>query len=252
MYYVKKRLEISASHQLHLSYESKCENLHGHNKTSTIYCRSIRQQRIWQGGFANRFHAATKSKCKNRKTTPPVMKKINEIFYSLQGEGFWSGTPIIFIRFSGCNLRCDFCDTEHYSHTEMSDAEIIDRIKTFPARRVCLTGGEPSLQIDRFFIDLLHSHGYIIHIETNGTHAIPDGIDWITVSPKTSRIALDRADELKIVFTGQDVDSWLHFDANHRYLQPCSCRNTPEVIQYILAHPEWSLSLQTHKYIDIP
>ena len=79
-----------------------------------------------------------------------------------------------------------------------------------------------------------------------------DGIDWITVSPKTSRIALDRADELKIVFTGQDVDSWLHFDANHRYLQPCSCRNTPEVIQYILAHPEWSLSLQTHKYIDIP
>ena len=122
------------------------------------------------------------------------MKKINEIFYSLQGEGFWSGTPIIFIRFSGCNLRCDFCDTEHYSHTEMSDAEIIDRIKTFPARRVCLTGGEPSLQIDRFFIDLLHSHGYIIHIETNGTHAIPDGIDWITVSPKTSRIALDRAD----------------------------------------------------------
>lgn len=173
------------------------------------------------------------------------MKKINEIFYSLQGEGFWSGTPIIFIRFSGCNLRCDFCDTEHYSHTEMSDAEIIDRIKTFPARRVCLTGGEPSLQIDRFFIDLLHSHGYIIHIETNGTHAIPDGIDWITVSPKTSRIALDRADELKIVFTGQDVDSWLHFDANHRYLQPCSCRNTPEVIQYILAHPEWSLSLQT-------
>lgn len=163
MYYVKKRLEISASHQLHLSYESKCENLHGHNwiitvycrakdlnrdgmvidfsviknaikensiiKTSTIYCRSIRQQRIWQGGFANRFHAATKSKCKNRKTTPPVMKKINEIFYSLQGEGFWSGTPIIFIRFSGCNLRCDFCDTEHYSHTEMSDAKIIDRIK---------------------------------------------------------------------------------------------------------------------------
>ena len=108
------------------------------------------------------------------------------------------------------------------------------------------------LKIDRFFIDLLHSHGYIIHIETNGTHAIPDGIDWITVSPKTSRIALDRADEVKIVFTGQDVDSWLHFDANHRYLQPCSCRNTPEVIQNILAHPEWSLSLQTHKYIYIP
>ena len=180
------------------------------------------------------------------------MKKINEIFYSLQGEGFWSGTPIIFIRFSGCNLRCDFCDTEQHSHTERSDAEIIDRIKTFPTRRVCLTGGEPALQIDRPFIDLLHNLGYIIHIETNGTHTLPESIDWITVSPKTSRIALDRADELKIVFTGQDVDSWLRFNAEHRYLQPCSCRNTQEVIQYILAHPEWSLSLQTHKYIDIP
>lgn len=92
------------------------------------------------------------------------MKRINEIFYSLQGEGFWTGTPIIFIRFSGCNLQCDFCDTRHHTYTEMSDEEIVAAIATYPARRVCLTGGEPSLQIDRAFIDLLHHHGYTIHI----------------------------------------------------------------------------------------
>lgn len=180
------------------------------------------------------------------------MKRINEIFYSLQGEGFWTGTPIIFIRFSGCNLQCDFCDTHHHSYTEMSDEAIVAAIAVYPARRVCLTGGEPSLQIDRTFIDLLHNHGYIIHIETNGTRSLPDGIDWVTVSPKTPTIALNRADELKIVYTGQEVTPWLGFDATHRYLQPCSCRNTAEVVKYILDHPEWSLSLQTHKYIDIP
>lgn len=72
------------------------------------------------------------------------------------------------------------------------------------------------------------------------------------MSPKTPTIELNRADELKIVYTGQEVTSWLGFDAAHRYLQPCSCRNTAEVVRYILDHPEWSLSLQTHKYIDIP
>ena len=119
------------------------------------------------------------------------MKKINEIFYSLQGEGFWSGTPIIFIRFSGCNLRCDFCDTEHYSHTEMSDAEIIDRIKTFPARRVCLTGGEPSLQIDRFFIDvaqhLFGNTGKASFGITHGCRAVPVDRTVVTL-PVNERI----------------------------------------------------------------
>ena len=180
------------------------------------------------------------------------MRRINEIFYSLQGEGFWSGTPIIFIRFSGCNLQCDFCDTAHHTYAEMSDEAIIETIKKFPARRVCLTGGEPSLQIDSDLIDLLHRNGYLIHIETNGTRALPAGIDWITLSPKTPTVALDHADELKIVFTGEAVEPWLAFDTTHRYLQPCSCRNTAEVVQYILDHPVWSLSLQTHKYIDIP
>ncbi len=179
------------------------------------------------------------------------MKKINEIFYSLQGEGFWSGTPMIFIRFSGCNLQCDFCDTKHETFTEMTDSEILTQINTFPCKRVCLTGGEPSLQINDSLIGVLHQNGYIIHIETNGTHPLPQGIDWITLSPKNEQIVLKKANELKIVYQEQDVQQWLTFSAGYFFLQPCSCRNTEQTIQYILSHPQWRLSLQTHKYLNI-
>ena len=180
------------------------------------------------------------------------MKKINEIFYSLQGEGFHTGIPAVFVRFSGCNLSCAFCDTAHEEGVMMSDEQIAEAVASYPARMVVLTGGEPSLWIDESLLSLLRQAGKYICIETNGTRALPAGIDWITLSPKTPTVALDHADELKIVFTGEAVEPWLAFDATHRYLQPCSCRNTAEVVQYILNHPVWSLSLQTHKYIDIP
>ena len=183
------------------------------------------------------------------------MKKmrINEIFYSLQGEGFWTGTPIVFVRFAGCNLHCDFCDTQHEAFSEMTEADIVLAIKKFPTNRVCLTGGEPSLQITQTFVDSLHREGYIIHIETNGTRALPKGIDWITLSPKSANIALQKANELKIVYINNNVEPerWLSFDAAHFFLQPCSNRNTAEVIDYILAHPQWRLSLQTHKVLGI-
>ncbi|MDR1698458.1 MAG: 7-carboxy-7-deazaguanine synthase QueE, partial [Prevotellaceae bacterium] len=120
-----------------------------------------------------------------------------------------------------------------------------------PCKRICLTGGEPALQIDSTFIGLLHQNGYIIHIETNGTRPLPQGINWITVSPKDEQIILDKADELKIVYRAQDVQKWLAFNTAHFFLQPCSCQNTEETIQYILAHPQWRLSLQTHKYLNI-
>jgi len=180
-----------------------------------------------------------------------MKRKINEIFYSLQGEGFWTGTPIIFIRFSGCNLHCDFCDTQHDSFTEMTDSEILAQIAVFPCKRVCLTGGEASLQIDEKLIELLHENGYIIHIETNGTKPLPDGIDWVTLSPKSEQIALTKANELKIIFQAKNLQQWLSFNAEHFFLQPCSCRNTGETIRYILANPQWRLSLQTHKYLNI-
>ena len=177
--------------------------------------------------------------------------RINEIFYSIQGEGNWTGTPMVFIRFSGCNLQCDFCDTNHMPFQLMSIADILAEINMYSCRHVCLTGGEPGLQVTKELINALHRQGRIVHIETNGTKELPSGIDWVTVSPKMNEIILKKADEIKIVYQGQDVSGWEKFQAKHYYLQPCSCRNTNEVIDYIKKHPKWKLSLQTQKLLKI-
>ncbi|MCD7849613.1 MAG: 7-carboxy-7-deazaguanine synthase QueE [Parabacteroides sp.] len=179
------------------------------------------------------------------------MRKINEIFYSLQGEGFHTGTPAVFIRFSRCNLKCSFCDTRHEDGTLMSDEEILQAVSAYPSNIVILTGGEPSLWIDQAFIDLLHQAGKYICIETNGTNPLPEGIDWVTCSPKGAPLRLTHIDEIKVVYTGQDLTTYAGLKASWHFLQPCSCRNTKEVVEYILHHPLWRLSLQTHKLIGI-
>jgi organic radical activating enzyme len=180
------------------------------------------------------------------------MRKINEIFYSLQGEGAHTGTPAVFVRFSGCNLRCPFCDTQHEAGTMMSDEQILKEVAQYPARTVVLTGGEPGLWIDEALVEALHALGKRVHIETNGTRRLPQGIDWVTCSPKEDgALCVERVDEVKVVFTGQDVSPFLEIPAKVYFLQPCSGRNTEEVIRYILEHPQWRLSLQTHKLLDI-
>ena len=110
------------------------------------------------------------------------MYKINEIFYSLQGEGFHTGTPAVFVRFSGCNLRCAFCDTQHQGGTMMSSQEIVDEVNKYPiAPLVVLTGGEPSLFIDEAFVaELKQNTKKKIAIETNGTWPLPTNLDWVT------------------------------------------------------------------------
>lgn len=184
--------------------------------------------------------------------------KINEIFYSIQGEGFWHGTPMVFIRFSGCNLACSFCDTTHQSYKSFSNDEILTEIRKYPSAHVCLTGGEPSLQINQEFIDLLKASGLIIHIETNGTKELPQNIDWITVSPKTESIAIKKAEEIKVIFQGQNVEKWKNFDAVKHYLQPettgdkrINRLNIRKVIKYIKDNPTWKLSIQTQKMLNI-
>ena len=195
------------------------------------------------------------------------MKRINEIFYSLQGEGFHTGTPAVFVRFSGCNLQCHFCDTDHYSGTMMNEAEIVRAIMQYPlAPLIILTGGEPSLFIDRDFVDLLkHCTGKRVAIETNGTNTLPDNIDWVTLSPKsayaggnTFPLVIDRCDELKVVYTGQPLEPYFDIKAHHYFLQPCYCadetqrqQNISDTIQAILDDPRWRLSLQTHRYLHI-
>lgn len=183
--------------------------------------------------------------------------KINEIFYSLQGEGYWTGTPMVFVRFSGCNLRCSFCDTLHEAYEEMSENEIVEAVSQYPAERICLTGGEPSLQATASFVDRLHEEGYIVHMETNGSQPVPENIDWLTLSPKEGCV-LEKCDELKLLFPC-DPTEYLSIETSHRFLQPITTAdpeeseaNTLEAIDYVKANPWFRLSLQTHKYLNIP
>lgn len=188
--------------------------------------------------------------------------RINEIFYSLQGEGRFTGTPAVFIRFSGCNLSCSFCDTSHEPFTEMSEDGILDAAASFPARHAVITGGEPALQLTASLVDKLHAAGFFVQIETNGTHPVPQewGIDWVTCSPKVSNIALSRIDELKVVYHGAVHDMSCYDDCKAQVysLQPCDTgsvernrRILSDAIDFCLANPKWRLSLQTHKMINI-
>jgi organic radical activating enzyme len=185
------------------------------------------------------------------------MKKyrINEIFYSIQGEGYHTGTPAIFIRFAGCNLKCDFCDTEHQTvNKRLSAADILAEIQMYPARIVVLTGGEPTLQVDDNLIRTLRMQGRKVHIETNGTNEVSRYVDWITLSPKTKNIKQTCCDELKIVFDG-DIQKVLEHEMDihptHKFLQPMSGTNTEEAIKFIKANPQWKLSIQTHRLLKI-
>ena len=188
--------------------------------------------------------------------------RINEIFYSLQGEGHYAGTPAVFVRFSGCNLSCSFCDTRHQSGMDMTPDEILQAISRFPARRVILTGGEPTLQLTAEFIELLHVNGYSVNVESNGTRPVPAPVDWLVCSPKEgAEVTATDIDELKVVFTGEraTMEDFLTIAAREYYLQPCDVKDpernaqiVAQTVEYIKRHPHWRLSLQTHKLINIP
>ena len=195
------------------------------------------------------------------------MYSVNEIFYSLQGEGRHTGRPAIFIRFSGCNLRCPFCDTDFTGATRMSVSDIVAAISQWQSCGfVVLTGGEPSLQADDALVEALHQAGYYVAVETNGTHPLPSAIDWVTLSPKDQfaphvpPLALQRIHEIKVVFDGKhNPEAYASLSPGaYLCLQPCDTGSaaanreiTSQCVDYILAHPHWHLSLQTHKMIHI-
>ena len=201
---------------------------------------------------------------------------VKEIFYTLQGEGAQTGRPAVFCRFAGCNLWsgreadrsraiCSFCDTDfvgtdgtdggRYRHAEA----LADRIAAHwpcaaPARFVVCTGGEPLLQIDTALIAALHAGGVEIAVETNGTIQPPPGIDWVCVSPKAGAgLMIERGDELKIVVPqpGLDPLNFAHLAFRRFSVQPMDgpgrTRNTELAMAFCRAHPQWQLSLQTHK-----
>ncbi len=207
-----------------------------------------------------------------------------EIYYTLQGEGAQTGRPAVFLRFTGCNLwsgreedrasaTCKFCDTDFVGtdgpgggrFATAADlaravaAEWPAPASTFAQRFVVCTGGEPLLQLDPPLIDALHTEGFEIAIETNGTLPAPAGIDWICVSPKAGApLSLTAGDELKLVYPqpGAEPDKFEHLPFRHFSLQPMDGpereKNTQLAIHYCLAHPKWRLSLQTHKLLGIP
>lgn len=209
---------------------------------------------------------------------------VKEIFYTLQGEGANTGRPAVFCRFAGCNLWtgreqdraraiCQFCDTDFVGtdgpgggkfSTPEDLAHAVKR--TWPAPSsgrarplVVCTGGEPLLQLDRVAVAALHAVEFEIAIETNGTQLPPPGIDWICVSPKAGAgLVLRSGSELKLVYPqeGAPPEHFVDLDFQYFFLQPMDGpvreRNTQLALRYCLEHPQWRLSLQTHKLLGIP
>ncbi len=192
--------------------------------------------------------------------------RINEIFYSIQGEGEYTGRAAVFIRFSGCNLKCPFCDTDFKDFVEGTAEQIVERVKEVggDCRFVVLTGGEPTLQADIHLCDMLHEAGYYIAMETNGTKPVMLPVDWVTVSPKQPFVgtvgtpSIRKANEVKVVFDGVNTPSTFGIEAEHYYLQPCDTGDKAKndailqtCLRYILKQPKWKLSLQTQKIINV-
>ncbi len=206
---------------------------------------------------------------------------VKEIFYTLQGEGANTGKPAVFCRFAGCNLWsgreqdraeavCRFCDTDFVGTDGSGGGKFATGVALAAAvaaawrgedhdKLVVCTGGEPLLQLDTALIAALHADGFTIAVETNGTLAPPAGIDWICVSPKADAdLVVAAGDELKLIFpqVGAAPSRYEGLRFAHWFLQPMDGpdreTNTRAAIAYCLAHPKWRLSLQSHKYLNIP
>jgi 7-carboxy-7-deazaguanine synthase (Cx14CxxC type) len=209
------------------------------------------------------------------------MYTVKEIYFTLQGEGYHTGRPAVFIRFTGCNLWtglewdrqsaiCDWCDTDFvgtdgpnggkYSATEITNiiSDLWPESQSSRPYIVC-TGGEPLLQMDNTLIETIHDAGFEIGLETNGTILPPQGIDWICVSPKSKAdFILKKGNELKIVFPQSGINPRQHenLEFEHFFIQPMDGEKQKENIkkseEFVFKHPQWKLSLQTHKIIGIP
>ena len=192
-----------------------------------------------------------------------------EHFYTLQGEGFYSGQAAYFIRLGGCDVGCVWCDVKESwnadKHPKMSTEEIVSIASQHPGRIAVITGGEPCMHDLTPLCDALHKAGFRTHIETSGAHPLSGSLNWITLSPKKFKAPLDeslaKANELKVVIYHKSDFQWAEQHAAKvskeckLYLQPEWSRRdamTPLIIEYIQQHPRWQLSLQTHKYINIP
>jgi len=189
--------------------------------------------------------------------------RINEIFYSLQGEGARSGEATIFIRLTACDLACGFCDTEFSSGKDMTIEELLAHVARYSSKWITWTGGEPMLQLTHDIVEQFRAAGYLQSIETNGNHAIPFALDWVVVSPKVAEHVLRRnfpngVDELRYAWhAGKMSVPNPGVVSKTRYLSPvCNgnsidAKNLHHCIELCKANPQWRLSVQQHKLWNI-
>lgn len=198
--------------------------------------------------------------------------RITEIFHSIQGEGFHAGTSAIFVRATGCNLACDFCDTDFSPRERLTPEAVLERLAVFPCRFVVLTGGEPTIQPRGFraLVELLHANGYFVTMETNGSSPDTLGVDWVTVSPKLSQKGtwlLRKGQELKLIYEDQDLRFYEDSEFDHYYLQAKEIRSAQwgkgerdvaktrqeweGTVAAVMANPRWKLSFQLHKELGL-
>lgn len=203
-----------------------------------------------------------------RESDPSYVYNIVEIFHSVQGEGFRSGIPHVFIRFGKCNLRCEWCDTNFDEYEAMTAQQIMEKVNEFPCKNIIFTGGEPMLNDLWPLARMLKQQHYHLSVESNGTVAIPDGLlDWICISPKDQmypNVSIKQrvGDELKCVYVGQSLSMYddLKDGFSHLFLQPCydegatveeNGRGFALTEAVVKDNPAWRLSLQTHKWMGI-
>tara|TARA_R110002167_G_scaffold143936_16_gene333571 strand:- start:8533 stop:9108 length:576 start_codon:yes stop_codon:yes gene_type:complete len=189
--------------------------------------------------------------------------KVNEIFYSIQGEGYRAGEASIFIRLSDCDMTCGFCDTEFESGEELSNDELLVKIQKYPCGWIVWTGGEPTLQLQESHVEYFKSKGYLQAIETNGNNRAPKGIDWVACSPKVAEHVVaknfpDGVDELRYVRHANHLAvPEPKVKARHCYLSPrfdgndMNKKNLQKCIELILKNSKWKLSLQSHKLLNV-
>ncbi|WP_185858696.1 7-carboxy-7-deazaguanine synthase QueE [Blattabacterium cuenoti] len=196
---------------------------------------------------------------------------IKEIFYSLQGEGYYCGIPACFIRFEGCDIQCPWCDSKETWIIQKKDfisiKKIITRINSFKGKNIIITGGEPMMWDISPLTKLLKKKGYHIHIETSGSYSIKEKyMDWITISPKKNKLPLienyNKINELKIIVS--DEEDFLFAEEQSTYVKNNNCilllqpewnnsiEITPKIISYIKENPKWRISVQIHKILNIP
>lgn len=207
------------------------------------------------------------------------MYAVKEIYYTIQGEGFHTGRPAVFCRFSGCNLWsgreedrskaiCQFCDTNFWGTDgenggKYSLFELVELIYSLypenqPGPYVVCTGGEPALQVDEALVQALQEKGFEVAIETNGTHKLPAALDWVCMSPKANtNIIVDKGDEIKIVIPQRGIDprDFENLKFKHFFVQAMESEqwddNIKHAVDFAMQNPKWRLSVQTHKYLGV-